>query len=163
MAIKIDIWYRLRDADSDGHLSLTPESYFDPVDTHETYEQDGIPRFNFTWQYLDVPRDRLLWSIERRAGTEDDATFSTQYFDGGRTTVNHRSDPNGYEELIHAFDFGGTYFTVRSFKQPDGRWVAHMATHANRETDAELYAFPADTFSLAESLSLKLAAIAAQD
>ncbi|MFK7822448.1 MAG: hypothetical protein AB8G99_27380, partial [Planctomycetaceae bacterium] len=72
VAIKIDIWYRLRDADSDGHLSLTPEAYFGPVDPHETYEQNGIPRFNFTWQYLDVPRDRLLWSIERRAGTEDD-------------------------------------------------------------------------------------------
>jgi len=68
----------------------------------------------------------------------DATTFWTQYFNGGESWINHRSDPSGYEELIHSFQFGDKDFTLRSFKQPGGRWVVHMASLRNADTDAEL-------------------------
>jgi len=48
---------------------LTPEEYFDPLEPGETYQANGIPRFNETWEYLNIPRKSLKWSTERRSGT----------------------------------------------------------------------------------------------
>ncbi len=159
MAIEIDLWYRTSDSEVETHLSLAPESYFDPLRSGATYASDGIPRYDDTWQYLDVPRERLVWSVERRTGTGEDCTFSTQYFDGGKTWINHRSDPSGYEELIHVVDFGDRYLTLRTFKQPGGRWVGHMVSMRESETHAELYSEPDGTFRLAQKLSLELSEI----
>jgi hypothetical protein len=145
MTIRIDIYYQTRDSESPVHVALTPETYFDALEPDQTYAADGIPRFNFTWQYLDVKRDGLIWSIERRSGTNgDDTTLSTQYFDSGKTSITHCSDPDGYEELIHAINLGdSSYLTARTFKQPGGRWVGHMFLTSDT-SDKELYSlFPA--------------------
>ena len=48
---------------------VQPDAYFDPVEPGETFQDDGIPRYNGTWQYLDIPRSQLRWSSERRSGT----------------------------------------------------------------------------------------------
>ena len=163
MSIQIDVWYQSMDRDREDHLPLEPEGYFDPLGPGENFAEHGFPRFNYTWQYIDVSRDKLLWSIERRTGTRCDTTFSTQYFDGGKTWINHRSDPNGYEELIHTIDLGETYMTLRTFKQPGGRWVGYMASMCETETDNCLYALPDGTFDLARKLSIRLADVAARD
>ncbi|MFM2314404.1 MAG: hypothetical protein RLZZ04_3680 [Cyanobacteriota bacterium] len=163
MTARIDIWYQTSDSDIQIHRSFNLETYFDSLEEGETFTEHGIPRFNFTWQYIDVPPDQLVWSIERRTGTSDDTTFSTQYFDGGKSWVNHRTDPSGYEELIHAIDLGESYLTLRSAKQPNGRWLAHTALISDSKTDTTLYTFPEGTFSLAATLSLRLAKIANGD
>jgi hypothetical protein len=163
MTIRIDIFYRTKASESPVHLRLDPEAYFAPLEPGETYARDAIPRFDFTWQYLDAAREELVWSIERRAGTHDDYTFSTQYFDDGRAWINHRSDPSGYEELIHAIDLGDFgYLTVRTFKQPGGRWVAHMVSLCDNG-DRPLYSLPDGAFEFARKLSTELAAIAGRD
>jgi hypothetical protein len=163
MTVLIDIWYQTSDSDIEIHCSLDLETYFDPLEEGETYAEHGIPRFNVTSQYIDVPPDQLVWSIERRTGTSDDTTFSTQYFDGGKSWVNHRTDPCGYEELIHSIDLGDSYFILRTSKKPNGRWVAHTGLMCDSKTDTTLYTFPDGTFRLAEKLSLRLAKIANND
>jgi hypothetical protein len=160
VTVQINIWFQTSGSDTETRRSLELETYFDPLAEGETYAEHGIPRFNFTWKYIDVPRDQLIWSIERRVGTSDDATFSTQYFDGGKTWVNHRTDPSGYEELIHAIDLGDSYLTIRTAKQPNGRWLAHTVCMYDFKTDATLYTLPNGTFDLAAALSLRLARIA---
>jgi hypothetical protein len=99
--MELEIVYQTWDSDTPLKLRLAPEDYFDPVEPGETYEDNGIPRYNETWHYLDVPRERLKWSSERRSGTWFDTTFLTQYLDGGRSWLTHRVDPDGYEEMIH--------------------------------------------------------------
>ena len=163
MTIRIDIYYKANNAKSPVHLPMTAETYFDQLEPGESYAIDGVPRFNFTWEYLDVAREQLIWSIERRSGTCDDTILSTQYFDGGKTWTTHRSDPDGYEELIHSIDLGtAAYLTLRSFRKPGGRWVAHMVSMRD-SGDNELYSLPEGTFESAHKLSTELAGIIDRD
>ncbi len=108
-------------------MSLTPEEYFDPLDPGETYEAHGVPRFNHTWEYLPVHRSRLKWSTERRQGTADDTTFRTQYMSAGRSWMNHRLDPDGYEEIIHYTRLADDRcHIIRTFRMPNGAWVVSL-------------------------------------
>jgi len=125
--MKIEIAYHTWNDPSPIRLRLSPEAYFDPIESGETYEKDAIPRYNHTWQYLDVPLNSLKWSMERRSGTSDDTTFMTQYMDGGRSWINHRFDPSGYEEIIHKTQLDDrTCHIVRTVKfTTEGRWAVH--------------------------------------
>jgi hypothetical protein len=125
--VKIQLAYQLWGSDNIAWVTLTPEQYFDPLEPGETYEADGIPRYNHTWQYLSVPRERLKWSLERREGTGDDTTFRTQYMAGGKTWMNHRLDPDGFEELIHCTQISATCcHIVRTRRGPTGAWTVSL-------------------------------------
>lgn len=121
--MQIDIYYLTSNIDSPVHLSISPETCFGPLEPGETYVDAGYPRYNYTWENIDVPLDKLVWSGLRRTGVRDPTVFSTQYFNDGKVWITHRSDPNGYEELIHSIDFGTRDMILRTFKQPGGRWV----------------------------------------
>ena len=123
--MEIVIVYQTWNDKSPLRLTLTPEEYFDPIQPGETFEQDAIPKFNHTWQYLRVPRDSLKWSMEHRSGTSDDTVFLTQYMDGGRSWMNHRSDPNGYEEIVQCTQLDECRcHIIRAVKiAPNGRWA----------------------------------------
>lgn len=125
--MNIQIAYQTWDDAEPVWLTLTPEEYFDPLEPGETYEAHGVPRFNHTWQYLAVPRDRLKWSLERRQGTHDDTTFRTQYMDGGRSWMYHRLDPDGYEEIIHNTQFtDDRCHIMRTCRVAGGNWVVSL-------------------------------------
>src|SRR5262249_33987142 len=95
-AMEIQITYQTWESDEPVRMRLAPEDYFDPVEPGETYEENGIAKYNETWEYLSVPRASLKWSSERRSGTWFDTTFATQYMNGGRSWLTHRADPDGY-------------------------------------------------------------------
>ncbi|HVK07602.1 MAG TPA: hypothetical protein VM597_02380 [Gemmataceae bacterium] len=106
---------------------LSPEEYFDPPGPGESYEAHGVPKHNHTWQYLDVPRKRLKWTLERRSGTTDNTAIRTQYMDGGRSWMTHRSDPDGYEEMIHSTRVGdGRCHILRTCRTAGGGWAVHL-------------------------------------
>jgi hypothetical protein len=123
--MEIEIVYQTWDGGRPVRLTLAPEEYFDPVEPGKTYEANGIPRHNETWQYLDLPRDRLKWSSERRSGTWFDTTFTTQYMNGGDSWLTHRADPDGYEEMIHVTQLDDrTCHIIRTVKTlSTGRWA----------------------------------------
>jgi hypothetical protein len=134
--MRIEIIYQTRDGTAPVRLSLTPEAYFDPLGPGETYEADGVPRYNHTWQYLDVPPSRLKWSLEGRAGTGDDAKIRTQYLDGGRSWMTHRSDPDGSEELIHFNQLSeDRCHIVRTLKTEQGGWAVHYNAVIEKAAD----------------------------
>src|SRR4051794_30373657 len=99
--MEIEITFQTWDADGPVRLRLSPEEYFDPIDTGETYEEDAIAKYNYTFEHLDIAREKLKWTTERCVGTSQDRTIFTQYMDGGRSWMTHRVDPDGYEEVIH--------------------------------------------------------------
>lgn len=123
--MEIEIVYQTWNSDHPVRLWLAPEEYFDPIGPEETYERDAIAKFNHTWEYLDVPREQLKWSTERRVGTSHDRDFVTQYMDGGRSWLNHRVDPDGYEELIHVTQLDShTVHIIRTVKYGvSGQWA----------------------------------------
>jgi hypothetical protein len=53
--MEIEITYRTWDSGRIVGLTIGPESYFDPLETDETYERDGIPKHNETWMYWAYP------------------------------------------------------------------------------------------------------------
>lgn len=124
----IEIIFQTWDGDSPAKLRLPPEAYFDPIDPDETYEEDAIAKYNHTWEYLDVPREQLKWSTERRIGTSDDRIIFTQYMDGGRSWMTHRVDPDGYEEMIHVTQLDSrTCHIIRTVKLVvSGRWSVRL-------------------------------------
>jgi hypothetical protein len=126
--MEIEIAFQTWDGDSPVRLRLSPEEYFDPVDPDETYEVDAVAKFNHTWEYLNVPREQLKWTTERRVGTSHDRTISIQYMDGGRSWMTHRVDPNGYEEMIHVTQLDSrTCHITRTVKRVgSGRWAVHL-------------------------------------
>jgi hypothetical protein len=125
--VEIQLIYQTWDEAAPVSILLPPETYFDPLGPGENYETHGVPRFNHTWQYLNVPKRRLKWALERRLGTADDATIRTQYMDGGRSSMAHRSNPDGYEEMIHSTQIGdGRCHILRTFKTAGGCWAVHL-------------------------------------
>jgi hypothetical protein len=125
--VNIRLAYQLWGSDDVVWITLTPEKYFDPLEPGETYEADGVPRYNHTWRYLSVPRERLKWSLERREGTRNDTTFRTQYMAGGKTWMTHRIDPDGFEELIHYTQISATCcHIVRTRRRPTGAWTVSL-------------------------------------
>jgi hypothetical protein len=125
--VEIQIVYQTWEGAEPIRLLVSPEDYFDPLAPGETYEADGIPRYNHTWEYLPVPRHELKWSVERRRGTWFDTTFFTQYLEGGRTWMNHRIDPDGYEEMIHHTQLSEDRCQImRTCRTPNGVWAVSL-------------------------------------
>lgn len=125
--MEIQIIYQTWDEAVSVSILLAPEDYFDPLGSGESYEAHGVPRHNHTWNYLSVSRSRLKWTLERRSGTTDDVTIRTQYMDGGRSWMTHRSDPDGYEEIIHSTQIGdGRCHILRTCRTAGGGWAVHL-------------------------------------
>jgi hypothetical protein len=120
----IEITYQLREASTPVSIRLTPEQYFDPLEPGESYDRDGVPRFDHAWQYLGVPLDRLMWTVLRRSGTAEPSVHRTDFFCDGRTWLLHRTDPDGYEELIHSTEFlDGSAHIIRTHRKPSETWT----------------------------------------
>jgi hypothetical protein len=57
--MEIEIRY-LKTTDAEPRfMELTPEEYFDPLEEDQTFEANGIPKFNFAEEYLDPNPDQL--------------------------------------------------------------------------------------------------------
>jgi hypothetical protein len=124
MPVHITIAYLLRDESEPRCVTLPPEAYFDPLEDGETYERDAIPRFNNAADYLDVPADRLRWTELVIEGTESDRRIRTEFLPGGDSWVSHRSDPDGYEEIITTTRLSKTdWHIVRVFKTANSPWT----------------------------------------
>src|SRR5947209_19708673 len=134
--MKIEISYQTWEDPTVVTLSLSPEEYYDPLGPGETFEANGAPKHNHTVQYLSLPASSLKWTCERRSGTRSDTTLCTQYSDRGRTWMNHRLDPNGYEAIIHCTQLTDrSYHVIRTFKYPGGRWAVYLNTLVNTQED----------------------------
>lgn len=129
--MEIKISFQTWDSSDPVIYSLSPEEYFDPIQPHENFEEDGISKYPETWEYLlkerNLERRLLKWSMEKRTGTHHDTTFRTQYMDNGRSWMTHRSDPNGYEEITHYTQLTESSCHIfRTFKTEGGSWAVHV-------------------------------------
>ena len=119
----IRITYQLRSETTLRSLELTPEEYYHPLEQNETYERGAIPRFHHAYQYTKHSADDLRWTV-LEGGPIAGSVIRTQFLDGRRSMTTHRTDANGYEEIIHSTAVGeGRLLIVRTVKKPGQAWA----------------------------------------
>lgn len=126
----IRIRYQLRCEESDRHFDLHPEEYFDPLEPGESYSEHGVPRFDHAYQYTRHSPDELRWTV-LEGGPMAGSILRTQFLDGRRSMMTHRSDADGYEEIIHSTEVGkGGLLIVRTVKMPRQSWSVCMSNYS---------------------------------
>jgi hypothetical protein len=103
-------------------MELTPQQYYHPLEPGQTYERGAVPRFHHAYQYTGHSADDLKWTV-LEGGPIEGFVIRTQLLDGRRSMMTHRTDANGYEEIIHSTAVGeGRLLIVRTVKQFGQAW-----------------------------------------
>lgn len=124
--IQIRITYKVRNVLSSRSIELSPEDYFDPLEEGENYQEDGTPKYNHTWQYLNKAVDELEWVIEEVSGTTEDRIIRTEFLKDGINWMIHRRDKSGYEEIIHNTEIASNIsHIIRTHKASEGIWTVN--------------------------------------
>jgi hypothetical protein len=127
--IQIRITYKRRDDETPVSIDLDPETYFDPLEPGENYREDGVPKYNDAWEYLDVPVHELEWITEEICGTTEDGIMRTELLKDGVNWMAHRKDESGYEEIIHNTEIGPNIsHIIRTHKDDQGIWTVNTNT-----------------------------------
>jgi len=140
--IKISIRYKLRGDEKIHALELTAAQYFDPLETDETYYEDGIAKYNTTWEYLpNILVEELEWSSKEICGTNDDKFFYTKYLKNGRDNwMTHIKTSTGHEEIILNTEINAQIgHTIRICKAEGSLWqlntnIAHYDSGTPHES-----------------------------
>ncbi len=121
--MRIRITYKVRD-ESEKYLDFMPEEYFDPVDEdeNETFEEDGIPKFNHANEYLDILTENLQWTEIEITETNNGRNIKTQYFDNGKSWMSRRKDFDGYEEIIISSQLNGSDVHIVRIHKEHENW-----------------------------------------
>lgn len=96
--MKIEIYYQKNTDHKPQLAELKAADYFDLLEEHETFEADGIPKFNSAEEYLNLSAEELLWTDIRVQGSTDDHNIRTEYYRGGHSMW-HRKNYDGIEEI----------------------------------------------------------------
>jgi hypothetical protein len=118
-------------------MELTPEEYYDPLGPGQTYERGAIPRFHHACQYTGHSADDLKWTV-LEGGPIKGSVVRTQFLDGRRSMMTHRTDANGYEEIIHSTAVGeGGLLIVRTVKGPGEAWSVVRSVYSVNDASWE--------------------------
>ena len=126
--MKIEITYKHKNNDSIKVVELTPEQYYDPIDEGENYEEDSIPQYDQTIDYIrdfdsDVSTDVLEYSILKIHGSvESDKSIKTTYFGNG-------------SDLIYSIDHAGWELIIQSIRVAENCSVITRMERANSDSD----------------------------
>ena len=103
---------------------MSPGDYYCPLDTpDETYEEDGIPKFEEPHKYIKANPEQLKWLIIEEPYAEGIKTFRYQYLNGTKAFMVHSVWPDGSEEIIHSVDTDSKHILVtRTLREPQGAW-----------------------------------------
>ncbi len=124
--IQIKLMYKKRDDNIPVSIQLEPEAYFDRLESGENYQEDGVPKYNDAWEYLDVPVSELEWIMEEISGTTEDGIIRTELLKDGVNWMTHRKDESGYEEIIHNTEISPNIsHIIRTHKDDEGIWTVN--------------------------------------
>lgn len=123
--MRIELQYLERASKTPKLLLLLPEQYFDDVEPAAVVGSDAIPRFDhaadYLFEQLRLVPEQLKWTELRLHGTAGDGTVRTEFYQHGKSWMSHRSDPEGYEEIIHNTQITEkACHVIRTHKPPSG-------------------------------------------
>ena len=97
--------------DSTCAFELTPEQYYEPIEQGENYEDDCIPQYDRTINYINdfdsritdrITEDELEYSIIKiQESIKSDRTLKTTYF-GNESDLIYSIDNEGWELIIQS-------------------------------------------------------------
>ncbi|WP_018343851.1 hypothetical protein [Cytophaga aurantiaca] len=128
--MKIEITYKYKNKTSVESVDLTAEQYFDPIDEDENYEDDSIPRYDQTVDYIievdsTITEEDLEYSIlEIQDSIESDKSIKTTYF-GNESQLLYRIDYDGFELIIQSIRVAENCIVVTRMERPDTKseWI----------------------------------------
>jgi hypothetical protein len=140
-AMKINIRYQCRDR-ALRVITLTPEEYFDPIESGESYEHDGVPKFNHAKDYLGLSSEELDWTELQLTETDNDQIIRTDFYAHGKSAMSQRKDSDGYEEIILETQIAESIsHIIRVYKDKSSKWkviynglIENLADGSQRET-----------------------------
>jgi hypothetical protein len=139
----IEIKYKLIDNENVEQFKLTPEVYFDSLDENENFEEDGIPRYQHTLDYLtefdnSIPTEKIEFTlIEIRNSIKSDHKIKTNYFGQGQSDVIYRKDKDGYELIIQSIKVTTNSILISRMqrKDSDSEWEISSSIGVNYEAE----------------------------
>jgi hypothetical protein len=138
----IRITYMPKRGGSPGSVELAARDYYDSLAPGETYERDGIPRFDHAYRYTPCSPEELLWTVLDvnflRGGAER-TVIRTQFLDGSRSMMTHRADADGYEEIIHSTQVDpGRWHHLRTVREPGRPWAVTLNSLTDERPGAKV-------------------------
>lgn len=95
----IKLTYKKRSQESAASHTLEPQNYYDPIEPGESYESDGVPRFNRLCYFVSVAETELEW-VEAIVADVNGLTRTVEHFaPDGRFSMWQRTDPDGSGEI----------------------------------------------------------------
>lgn len=123
--MKIVIYYLLENESEVATVYLDPAEYCDPLEDGETFEDDGIERFSYAYEYLDIPVAEIRWTVLYIRRASSWRRIRTQMLAGDSAMLSHREDSDGYQELLHTVQLSATDCHItRIFRRPEIGWCA---------------------------------------
>ena len=115
--MNIEITYVLNDESSPQVMAMSESEYFD------SEGNDRIPRCDHAWQYLDVPKESLLWTRLRVVEADSERSVCTSFFAYGKGELIHVSTTEPYEELILTSPIDDQRCSIaRMHRNPEQQW-----------------------------------------
>lgn len=125
--MEIRISYKLIDHPEIKSLLLTPEEYYDSLEANESFEDNGVPRFNNTHEYIGLAAKKLKWSIIKITCDKGISYLRSQYLDGDRSMMEHTIDYDGSEEIIHSNEIEkDKWHIIKTHKTLNSSWQVIM-------------------------------------
>ena len=128
--MKIEITYKHKNDGSIKAFELTLERYYDPIEEGKNYEEDSIPQYDQTIDYIrdfnaDINEDVLEYSILSIHGSvESDKIIKTTYFENGSDLI-YRKDFTGWELIIQSIRIAENCAVITRMERPDSNsdWI----------------------------------------
>jgi hypothetical protein len=106
--MEIKVGYKFKNTTDYFYFRLMPEEYYDTLGINESYEKDGVPKFNDAKEYVNN-HDKLIsienieqTIIEIKNSVNNDHSIKTYYLGQGQSMLIYRKDNDGYELIIQS-------------------------------------------------------------
>ena len=107
-------------------VEMAPEEYFDPLGEGESFWNDGIEKYVFPHEYVNVPVEDLKWLTVCVSELGSRRVDRCQYLNGADVMMQHSIDENEDEELILSTKISDQdYHTTRIRKPSSKSWAVY--------------------------------------
>jgi hypothetical protein len=145
--MKIQIEYKLRDNSNIALLHLDPSVYFDPIDLGENFEDDAIPKFGDTIEFIlesdnSIKRETIeyiLLTISESLKSDKVEKITYLHSDN---ELRHTRDFKGWELIVQSIRVATNCIVITRIEREnaESEWQnVSYSSVLNPSTDAEMY------------------------